>query len=82
MSLFYSMIQNWEGLLLDLERFMNSLGPVYSSKRSGRLFGGKLTSRHVRTKQQPIQPIPKFTEVLDLLIAPGHENVKLNVSYL
>jgi hypothetical protein len=37
--------------------------------------------RHVRTKQQPIQPIPKFTEVLDLLVAPGHENVKLNVSY-
>ena len=36
--------------------------------------------RHVRTKQEPVQPIPKFTEVLDLLLAPGHEHVKLNVS--
>jgi len=32
MSLFYSMIQSWEGLLLDLERSMSSLGPVYSSE--------------------------------------------------
>jgi hypothetical protein len=32
MSLFYSMIQSWEGLLLDLERSMNSLGQVYLSK--------------------------------------------------
>jgi hypothetical protein len=26
------MIQSWEGLLPDLERSMNSLGPVYLSK--------------------------------------------------
>jgi hypothetical protein len=80
MSLFYSMIQSWEGLLLDLERSMNSLGPVFLSKYKTSVSEGKLNFRHVRTKQQPIQPIPKFTEVLDLLVAPGHENVKLNVS--
>ena len=39
-----------------------------------------LTGRHVRTRHTPIQPIPLFTDLLDILMAPGNERVKLNVS--
>lgn len=34
---------------------------------------------HVRTVKQPIQPIPMFKEVLDLLMTPGNMHVKLNM---
>ncbi|WVR09202.1 hypothetical protein IAU60_006264 [Kwoniella sp. DSM 27419] len=34
---------------------------------------------HVRTKAAPHQPIPKFTEVLDILLQPENMNVKLNI---
>ncbi|KAL7422707.1 hypothetical protein Q5752_001998 [Cryptotrichosporon argae] len=34
---------------------------------------------HVRTLQTPHQPIPLFTQVLDILLAPGNERVKLNI---
>lgn len=36
--------------------------------------------RHVRTKAEPVQPIPKFTEVLELMLEQGNEHIKLNVS--
>ncbi|WWC97730.1 hypothetical protein V866_004615 [Kwoniella sp. B9012] len=34
---------------------------------------------HVRTKKAPHQPIPRFTEVLDILLQPENINVKLNI---
>ncbi|WWC91404.1 uncharacterized protein L201_006348 [Kwoniella dendrophila CBS 6074] len=34
---------------------------------------------HVRTKEAPHQPIPKFTEVLEILLQPENMNVKLNI---
>ncbi|KAK4686292.1 phosphatidylglycerol phospholipase C, partial [Tremellales sp. Uapishka_1] len=34
---------------------------------------------HVRTLKAPHQPIPLFTEVLDLLMDPSHPNVKVNI---
>lgn len=36
--------------------------------------------RHVRTLKQPHQPIPLFTEVLEILMSPEYQHVKLNVS--
>jgi len=39
-----------------------------------------LTARHVRTTKAPHQPIPLFTEVLDILMMPENAHVKLNVS--
>jgi len=38
------------------------------------------TRRHVRTKAQPAQPLPLFSEVLALLMEPENIHVKLNVS--
>lgn len=35
--------------------------------------------RHVRTKATPVQPIPLFTEVLDILMRPANMHVKLNI---
>lgn len=37
---------------------------------------------HLRTKQCPPQPIPKFEEALDLIMQPDNYHVKFNVSYL
>ncbi|WRT68870.1 uncharacterized protein IL334_005851 [Kwoniella shivajii] len=34
---------------------------------------------HVRTTKAPHQPIPKFTEVLEILLKPENINVKLNI---
>ncbi|KAL7415559.1 PLC-like phosphodiesterase [Mrakia frigida] len=34
---------------------------------------------HVRTKQAPIQPIPLFEEMLDLMMKEGNEHVKFNI---
>ncbi|WWD21001.1 hypothetical protein CI109_105482 [Kwoniella shandongensis] len=34
---------------------------------------------HVRTKKAPHQPIPKFTEVIEILLQPENANVKLNI---
>ena len=37
---------------------------------------------HLRTKQCPPQPIPKFEEALDLIMQPDNYHVKFNVRYL
>lgn len=37
---------------------------------------------HLRTLQQPAQPIPKFDEALELLMKPENSHVKFNVSIL
>lgn len=38
-----------------------------------------LSCRHVRTVAEPHQPIPLFSDVLDLLMKPANTHVKLNV---
>ena len=40
----------------------------------------QLICRHVRTTKAPHQPIPLFSEVLDILMMPENRHVKLNVS--
>lgn len=39
-----------------------------------------LTDRHVRTKKEPIQPIPLFKELIALLMEDDNKHVSLNVS--
>jgi glycerophosphoryl diester phosphodiesterase/phosphatidylglycerol phospholipase C len=39
-----------------------------------------LTIRHVRTKKEPVQPIPLFEELVALLMEDGNRHVSLNVS--
>ncbi|TXT13585.1 hypothetical protein VHUM_00952 [Vanrija humicola] len=34
---------------------------------------------HVRTLEQPAQPIPRFTQVIELLMKPENQHVKLNI---
>ncbi|RSH95433.1 hypothetical protein EHS25_000523 [Saitozyma podzolica] len=34
---------------------------------------------HVRTREEPVQPIPLFSEVLDILLLPENAHVKLNL---
>jgi hypothetical protein len=41
-----------------------------------------LTGRNVRTKKEPIQPIPLFEELIDLLMEDENKHVSLNVSLL
>jgi hypothetical protein len=36
--------------------------------------------RNVRTKKEPVQPIPRFDELIDLLMLPENQHVTLNVS--
>lgn len=36
--------------------------------------------RHVRTKKTPIQPIPLFEELLELLMQPANRHIRFNVS--
>lgn len=38
-----------------------------------------LTIRHVRTLEQPAQPIPRFAQLLDLLQQPENAHVKVNI---
>ena len=37
--------------------------------------------RHVRTTKEPVQPIPKFSELIDLLMLPDNHHVVLNVRF-
>jgi len=34
----------------------------------------------VRTKKEPVQPIPRFEELIDLIMDPENQHVTLNVS--
>lgn len=54
-----------------LERTTNGTGLIHEQPWSGVL-------EHVHTKKSPHQPIPKFTEVIDVLMT--YPRVKLNVS--
>lgn len=40
----------------------------------------RLTNRNVRTKKEPVQPIPLFEELVALLMEDGNKHVSLNVS--
>lgn len=56
-----------------LERTTDGTGLIHEQPWHGVL-------EHVHTKKAPHQPIPKFTEVIDVLMEYPH--VKLNVSFL
>lgn len=36
--------------------------------------------RHVRTTKEPVQPVPRFDQLIDLIMEPENKHVKLNVS--
>ncbi|ORY29122.1 PLC-like phosphodiesterase [Naematelia encephala] len=56
----------------NLERTTNGKGKIDHQPWNGVL-------EHVRTLEEPHQPIPRFTEVLDILMMPENKNVKLNL---
>lgn len=57
----------------NLERTTNGKGLLHNQPWENVL-------EHVRTTKKPQQPIPLFSEVLDLLMLPNNRHVKLNVS--
>lgn len=56
-----------------LERTSDGKGLIHTQPWHGVL-------EHVRTTKTPHQPIPRFEEVLDILMLPANRHVKLNVS--
>ncbi|WWC73276.1 uncharacterized protein I206_107242 [Kwoniella pini CBS 10737] len=56
----------------ELHRTTNGKGLIHKQPWAGVL-------EHVRTTKAPHQPIPKFTEVLEILLQPENLNVKLNI---
>lgn len=55
-----------------LDNKTNGSGKIHETPWAGVL-------EHVRTKAQPPQPLPKFSEVLALLMEPENIHVKLNI---
>ena len=58
-----------------LERTTNGKGLIYQ-----RPYYGDNGIEHIRTLKEPVQQIPTFKEVCDLLMRPECKHVKLNVS--
>ncbi|OCF44948.1 glycerophosphodiesterase [Kwoniella heveanensis CBS 569] len=56
----------------ELNRTTNGEGLIHKQPWVGVL-------EHVRTKKAPHQPIPKFSEVIEILLQPENMNVKLNI---
>lgn len=43
-------------------------------------FAGLIALRNVRTTKEPVQPVPRFDQLIDLIMEPENKHVKLNVS--
>lgn len=56
----------------ELHRTTNGTGRIDDQPWTGVL-------EHVRTLKEPHQPIPLFTEVLEILMSPEYQHVKLNI---
>ncbi|GMK56412.1 hypothetical protein CspeluHIS016_0302520 [Cutaneotrichosporon spelunceum] len=55
-----------------LDRTTNGTGTIRSKPWHG-------TIEHVRTKKEPVQPIPLFEELIALIMEPGNQHVILNI---
>jgi len=83
-----AILEGAEGIESDVHASSDGVILMFHDPTLDRTTTGKGTIRtqpwkgvieHVRTIKEPIQPIPRFEELVDLLMEPDHQHVFLNI---